>query len=559
MFVRAKKSGEYEYLQVVHNERIAGRVQQRVIATLGRVDVLQKSGHIDGLIRSCARFAEHVSVLDAHRRGETRPADAVRIGPALVFEKLWRECGIKETLVRLLAGRGFQFDVERAVFLTVLHRLFDPGSDRAAEVWRGNYAIGGAAELELHHLYRAMAWLGEPLPTDEQSGATPFAPRTTKDLIEEKLFSGRSDLFSSLDLVFFDTTSIYFEGEGGETLGQYGNSKDHRPDRKQIVVAAVLDREGRPVCCEMWPGNTSDVTTLVPIVDRLRERFHIGSICIVADRGMISNGTITELQKAERSVRFILGARLRRVKEIREQVLSRGGRYHEVLGPERQGKDPAPLKVKEVWVEDRRYVICHNEDQARKDKADREAIVEALSDKLKQGVKSLVGNKGYRKFLKVTGKGDFEIDEARIREDARFDGKWVLQTDMDLNPAETALKYKELWMVESLFRRIKSILETRPIYHKYDATIRGHVFCSFLALVMLKELLERIEAKGWKVEWEELKRDLDELQEITVHNAGKTFIIRSRPQGDAGKAIQAAGVALGPVVRLADDPAAVNA
>ena len=553
MFVRAKKSGKYEYLQVVHNEWIDGHVKQRVIATLGRVDVLQATGQIDGLIRSSARFAEHISVLDAHRQGQTSPADRIRIGPPLVFERLWRECGIKAIITGLLSDRKFEFDVERAVFLTVLHRLFDPGSDRAAEVWRHQYAIDGVKQLQLHHLYRAMAWLGLPLPAEEQAGATPFAPRTPKDLIEERLFSRRRDLFSTLDLVFFDTTSIYFEGDGGESIGQYGNSKDHRSDRKQMVVGVVLDGEGRPICCELWPGNTADVTTLIPVVDRLRERFRIGTITIVADRGMISKATISELQKKERNIRFILGARLRRVKEIREDVLSRGGRYHEVFGRKRRAKDPAPLKVKEVWVADRRYIVCYNEDQAQKDKADREAIVAALSDRLKQGDKSLVGNKGYRKFLKARGKGHFEIDEARVREEARFDGKWVLQTDTDLDPAEVALKYKELWMVESLFRNIKSVLETRPVYHKCDATIRGHVLCSFLGLVVLKELLRRMEERGWSVEWERLKRDLDGLEEFTVHNAGRTFVIRSRIEGDAGKAIQAARVALGPVVRLCDE------
>ena len=151
------------------------------------------------------------------------------------------------------------------------------------------YAIEGVADLELHHLYRAMAWLGEVLPKDQQDGATPFAPRTNKDRIEEALFARRRDLFSDLEIVFFDTTSIYFEGEGGETLGQRGHSKDHRPDlKKQMVVGMVLDRNGNPVCSELWPGNTADVKSLAPIVDRLQSRFGIGSVCIVADRGMIS-------------------------------------------------------------------------------------------------------------------------------------------------------------------------------------------------------------------------------------------------------------------------------
>ena len=550
MFVRRKKSGAYEYLQIVHNERIEGRVKQRVIATLGRLDVLQKTGQLDALLASCARFAEHTAVLTAHRQGRISPAQKVRIGPVLVFERLWQQLGLPKILRGLLAERKFEFDIERAVFLTVLHRLFAAGSDRAAEVWRERYAIAGVESLQLHHLYRAMAWLGEPLANDQQAGATPFAPRTVKDLIEEALFEQTRDLFSELDLVFFDTTSIYFEGEGGQTIGQYGHSKDHRPDRKQMVVGVILDGQGRPVCCEVWPGNTTDVTTLIPIVDRLKQRFHIRSVCVVADRGMISRETIRQLQASDRDVRYLLGARLRSVKEIHDQVLRRGGRYHEVYGPKKQSKDPAPLKVKQVWVDDRRYIVCHNEDQAKKDRADREAIVAALRDQLKRGAKSLVGNKGYRKFLKTRSGGGFDIDHAKIESEVRFDGKWVLQTDTELPPAECALKYKQLWMVERLFRTVKSILETRPIYHKCDETIRGHVFCSFLALMLLNELEARLTARGWQVEWQRLRDDLDALEEITVRTRGQTFVIRSDLQGDAGKAIQAAGVALGSVVRL---------
>jgi transposase len=554
MFVRAKSSGKYQYLQVVENRRVDGRVQQRVIATLGRLDVLRQNGEIDALIGSCARFSDQIAVVEAHREGRTRPAQQVCIGPALVFERLWQELALPQILGSLLKDRRYEFDVERAVFLTVLHRLFPSGSDRAAERWRRDHSIPGVAGLELHHLYRAMAWLGEALPDDEQTGASPFATRCTKDLIEEALFERRRDMFSGLELVFFDTTSIYFEGEGGETIGRYGHSKDHRPDRKQMVVAAILDALGRPICCEIWPGNTTDVKTLIPVIDRLQRRFRIGRIVIVADRGMISRETIEKLQAPDRRVSYILGARLRGVKEIKETVLSHPGRYQEVYGPREQSKDPSPLKVKNVQIGERRYVVCLNAEQARKDQADREAIVRSLEDQLRAGPKSLVGNKGYRKFLKSTG-GRFAIDHQKVKADARFDGKWVLQTDLDLPAPEVALSYKDLWMVESLFRSAKSILETRPIYHKRDETIRGHVFCSFLALVLLKELYGRLEARGWRdVEWQRLKDDLEQLEDITIINAGRSFQIRSDLRGDAGKAIQAAGVALGPVVRLLNSP-----
>ncbi|MGH8615209.1 MAG: IS1634 family transposase [Gammaproteobacteria bacterium] len=550
MFVRAKTSGKYQYLQVVENQRVDGRVQQRVMATLGRLDVLQQSGQLDALVSSCARFSQKVAVLEAHRAGRTQTVRTVRVGPPLVFDRLWRELGMPQLLGRLLKDRRYEFDVERAVFLTVLHRLFPSGSDRAAEVWREKYAIDGVQDLELHHLYRAMAWLGEELPSDAQDAATKLAPRCTKDLIEEALFDRRRDLFSGLELVFFDTTSIYFEGRGGETLGQFGHSKDHRPDRRQMVVAAILDSRGRPICCELWPGNTTDVTTLIPVIDRLKRRFHIAQIVIVADRGMISRQTIEQLQASDRQVRFILGARLRNVKEIRETVLSHPGRYHEVHPPRQTSLDPSPLKVKNVTIEDRRYVVCFNSEQAQKDRADRDAILKSLEDQLRDSPKKLVGNKGYRKYLKSTG-ACFAIDLEKVKSEARFDGKWVLQTDLDLSAEEVALNYKELWMVETLFRTAKSILETRPIYHKCDETIRGHVFCSFLALVLLKELYDRLESRGWTgVEWQRLKDDLEMLQELTVETGEKTFVLRTELQGNSGKAIQAAGVALGPTIQI---------
>ena len=172
---------------------------------------------------------------------------------------------------------------------------------------------------------------------------------------------------------------------------------------------------------------------------------------------------------------------MRNQKEVREEVLSRGGRYEEVYPKSTDSKAPSPLKVKEVNFKDRRYIICINEDQAKKDALDREVIVAALKGKLKQGEKSLVGNKGYRKYLKNKGVS-FEIDEEKVKQEARYDGKWVLTTGTALSAREVALQYKQLWMVEQIFRNMKTILSTRPVYHKCDETIRGMcfvVFCRF--------------------------------------------------------------------------------
>ena len=541
MFARIKKSGQHQYLQIVENRRDSRKTVQRVMATIGRMDHLQQRGEIENLVRSLSRFSERV-LLILSGQGDPQ-ASAKKIGPALIFERLWRELGIGRVLDRLVEGRKFGFPVERAIFLTVVHRLFHSGSDRSGERWRGDYFIEGVEELDWHHLYRAMGFLGEELA--DQTGRTPFVPRCIKDRIEEDLFLERRDLFTGLDIVFFDTTSIYFEGEGGETIGEKGHSRDHRSDLNPMVVGAVLDSEGNPLCCEMWPGNTADVKALIPVTDRMRNRFPVSKFCVVADRGRISSETMEELE--QREIPYILGARMRRGKEIQEEVLSRGGRFREIR-PEGGARDPAPLKVKEVGIGGHRYVVCLNPREARKDEQDRQAILEALKEQLRRNPKALIRNRGYRKYLKVD-RDSIAIDRQKVEEEARFDGQWVRKTNMDLPAERVALKYKELWQVEQVFRDVKTILETRPIYPQRDETIRGHVFCSFLALVLRKELERRLEKAGHVLEWADIKQDLRALQEITLEEQGKRLAIRTECRGGCGTVFQAVGVAIPATIR----------
>lgn len=549
MFFRTKKSGPRSYLQIVENHWRDGRPRQTVLATLGRLDQLDANGQVDALLASGARFAHKLLVLSEHQQDKLPVIRTRRWGAPIVFEKLWRDTGCQAVLSELLRGRRFEFCVERAVFMTVLHRLLAQGSDRAAERWKGDYVLEGVADLELYQLYRAMGWLGQPLPKAQQQGSSALAPRCTKDLIEEQLFARGRDLFTEVEIVFFDTTSLYFEGHGGD-LGQYGHSKDHRPDERQLVVGAVLDGEGRPICCELWPGNTADVTTLIPIVDRLWRRFRIRKVCIVADRGMIAQNTIDDLE--QQGWPYILGARMRRQKEVREQVLNDKRRFHVVHDARKSSTDPAPLKVKDVWVEGRRYVVCVNEEEVQHDRAARAAIVAGLQEQLRRGDKALVGNKGFRRFLKVDGTEHFAIDEAKIEEEARYDGTYVLRTNTELSAAEVAWQFKRLWMVEQWFRSCKSLLETRPIYHHCDDTIRGHVFCSFLALVLRYELQSRLQAKGRTFEWADVIRDLEQVQQVEVEHQGHRFHLRSELAGTAGRVFQAAGAAVPPPVRQVD-------
>jgi len=541
MFVRDKRIGPYTYVYLVENVREGGRTKQRIIANLGRKEVVVVRGDLDRLARSVARLAQRSMVLSLVE-GEAPPnAVCRRIGPALLFERLWQEVGCRTVLSALAGQRQFAFAVERAVFLTVLHRLFVSGSDRAAEKWRADYRIDGTEDLQLHHLYRAMAWLGEPLP--DQAGASGLAPRCRKDLIEEELFARRRDLFAELSVVFMDTTSLSFEGQGGEELGRRGHSKDYRPDLNQMIVGLVMDQDGRPLCCELWPGNTADVTTLLPVVNRLRTRFGVGRLCVVADRGMISTETIAALE--ERKLEYILGVRERSSAEVRRTVLDDQTPFVPLAVPRASG-GLTELEAKQVKIDERRYIVCRNLAEARRDAEQRAVILDGLRTKLAQGDKALVGNSGFRRYLKTVSAEHFAIDEARVAEDQRFDGLYVLRTNTKITPLQVMLRYRDLLRVEQLLRQAKAVLATRPIYHSSDTAIRGHVFCSFLALLLAKELEDRLRRFGVAAEWGGILRDLDRLQEITLAQDGKRFLLRTPTTGVAGKLFQAVGVALPP-------------
>src|SRR5215218_4916870 len=534
-------------LYLVETVREDGRAKPRIIKNLGRKEAVVAAGGLERLAASVARYAERAVVLSQLEAGNPDQLACRRIGAPRLFGRLWEQAGCRAVLEELLGGRGFEFPVERAVFATVLHRIMVSGSDRACERWLADYDLPGTGGLALHQLYRAMAWLGEELPAEQQAGATPFAPRTVKDLVEERLFARRRDLFAELSVVFMDTTSLSFAGAGGECLGERGYSKDHRPDLMQMILGVVVDAEGRPVCSEMWPGNTADVSVLLPVVDRLRSRFAIGRVCVVADRGMISAPTIAALEA--RGLEYVLGARERTDALVRRVVLADSRPFTPLRIP-RAGGAEAQLWVKEVTAEGRRYVVCRNEAEAAKDAADRRAVAEALDRQLKRGDKALIGNSAYRRHLRRTGKGQaFEIDPGKLADEARHDGVFVLRTNARITPLQAVLRYRDLLQVEDLFRTAKAPMRTRPIYHSSDAAIRGHVFCSFLAPVLRKELDACCRRAGFQPEWGDVLRDLDRLQEVEIAKDGQQMTLRTPATGVVGPPFKAAGIALPPNIR----------
>jgi Transposase DDE domain len=327
-----------------------------------------------------------------------------------------------------------------------------------------------------------------------------------------------------------DGTDVYIASFGNGTIGKYS------------LTGAVVN-------ASLVTGFSTPTSIAVTIVKRMRERFRLREITVVGDRGMVSQKTLAALEGSDPPVGYIIGVRMRRQKEVNLSVLRSRKQWLEIVPERSNAKDPAPLKIKEVWVENRRYVVCLNEEERRKDAHDREAIVAHLKEQLRQGDKSLVGNKGYRRYLKVQGDHHFTIDEKQIKNEVRYDGLWVLRTNTLYNAETVAHVYKALWTVEDIIRTTKSIMDTRPIYHRCNETIRGHVFCSFLALILKTELERRMKFADLKCEWAQVIRGLDALQQVEVTFQDKRFVLRSQLTGEASAALRATGVAAPPTLR----------
>lgn len=533
MFIRRKrsvqKSGEYEYLQLVESVRDGEKVRQKVIGTLGRADKVIASGKIDSLIRSLAKYSQHLKVVEASRKPDIEALSSSEWGPALAFGSLWEKQGVADLINKLAQGRRFEFDVERACFAMALHRLCAPGSDLQTSRWVSTIEAPGLDALSLQHFYRTAAFLAD-----------------VRDELETELSWRDRDLFSlEFDVIFIDTTSLYVYRDSETELRKRGYSRDRRPDLPQFVLCVVVNRHGWPVAWDIFPGNTADRRSLDLMVGKLRKRLKIHDVVLVGDRGMISADTIRLLtDDKDAPFSYVLGCRMRKQKEVTAEVLARAGRYRKVADN---------LEVKEVRVGDRRYVVCRNPVEVAKDQAAREAILAKLQATLSEkGPKAIIGNRGYARFVRVA-RGGVSVNQDAVDSDARMDGKFVLTTNTNMPAAEVATTYKSLWRVERTFREQKSTLEVRPIYHQRDDTSIGHIVASFLALRLEVDLQRRLEERQVEVSWPDLMTDLKKVQSVLIELEGSRYRLRTALQGSSLHAFHASGTRIPPSVTALDE------
>jgi hypothetical protein len=492
-----------------------GRADTRIVYNFGRAGDPALTERLRKLAKSILRRCSPDEIV-ADEPG-WRVVDAWPYGDIYVLEALWKRLGIGEVITKQASSRKFEYSVERAVFAMVANRACAPASKLYCfEQWlREDVRIQGTEKLELHHLYRAMDFL-----------------EANRDAIEREVFFRTSDLLNlDVDLVFYDTTSLHFEIEeadegdengqvqGSEAAGgksypalrKRGHSKDGRGDVPQIVVGLAVTRDGIPVRHWIFPGNTVDVTTVAQVKSDLRG-WQLGRCVFVGDAGMVSSENLAKLSRG--GGRYIVNVPMRRGDEITETVLGRAGRYREVA---------ENLRVKEVVLGDgerrRRYVVCHNPREEERQRKHREQLLRELEAELatlqdcegdahSRRVCALRASRRYGRYLRVGKRGRLEIDRARVRDEERLDGKFVVHSNDDtLTPEDMALGYKQLLRAEEAWRRLKQGLDLRPIYHHAVHRIHAHVFLTVLAL-----LLERVAEIACKDSWRNIRDNLRQVK-----------------------------------------------
>lgn len=519
---RENKSGTVRYLHLAHNEwdPIKGRAVPKVLFTFGREDELDRDA-VRRLVASLSKLLEPGEALAVTAASDLEFTCSVPFGGAYVLDHLWRRLKIDQIVSRVgQPKRGRRRDMavtERVLFGLVANRALAPSSKLAAAEWITNDVhIDGLAEVGEQACYRAMDWLHE-----------------VRDDLEKQVFDEVATLLNlEVDLLFFDTTSTYFEleepdepverDERGQVLAEgrqpvegvepagfriHGKSKDSRGDLPQIVIGMAVTRDGIPVRVWCWPGNASDQTLIRQVKDDMRD-WTLSKIVWVTDRGFSSDRNRRYLRSGDHA--YIIGEKLRSGSTEVKAALSRQGRYTEISGN---------MRIKEVRISDtERFVICHNPEAAMRDKHMREQLVAQLtemidgSDALSEFKRGELRGKitakpGLNRYLRTTPAGKLRIDHNRIKAEANLDGKYLLRcADPHLSAEDIALGYKQLLEVERGWRDMKQVIDLRPVYHRLEERIRAHVILCWLALLLI-----RITETTTHTTWPGIRRELDRL------------------------------------------------
>ncbi|MCL4417857.1 MAG: IS1634 family transposase [Actinobacteria bacterium] len=523
MFLREIKTKGKTYLHIIKSYWEDGKAKQKSIAALGCLEDLQQTSQLKKIAKALLKYcSDNPTALDITTAQEkTRK----RWGAVAVFKKIWDTFGFPELFSMLLKERKIQFDFFSAVFLMILDRLMEPKSKLKSYEEQSRYH--GIRENSLDHLYRALDILA-----------------SNKEKLEKALFERNVSLFNmSVDVVFFDVTTLYFESQKISDLKLFGFSKDCKVNEVQVVVSLIIDKEGRPIGFDVFPGNTFEGKTLETAVKKLKKDFNIDRLIFVGDRAMFSAGNFEILK--ENNYEYIISSRIKsKGKAVKEKILDEKWDY------EKEEEKGDVFKYKEIVTKGERLIITWSSKRARKDRADRERLIRRAEELLE---KNRVANKGgARKYLKVEVE-KAGLNQEKIELDARWDGYYGLETNNQELSVEVVIeRYHDLWRIEESFRILKSHLETRPIFHWTEKRILGHLVLCFLAFLLERTLEVELKRRNIEYSPERIRRALDELQYSEVAIEGSRFYLRSSINGLANDILRAMRIKIPPQVTSSD-------
>ncbi|MGI6317900.1 MAG: IS1634 family transposase [Dethiobacteria bacterium] len=526
MFVKITKSGKYEYVQLVQSYRENGQTKHKVMLNLGRLD------HIAGnpsFQRLAIRLQELSGVKNRVDLDEISEGEIVNYGYT-VYKKLFQELGLKSILNNLQEQSKAQFSLSDSCFLMVLQHLLNPCSKRGAYLSQDRYVQ--LPQVDLNHLYRSLDIL-----------------HIHKEKLEDTLYYHHRTLLSMhVDVVFFDVTTFHFESVKADSLRDFGFSKNGKFNEVQVVLALLVDTEGRPIGYELFPGDTFESKTLESALEKLEKRFGLRQVIIVADRGINSKLNLKRI--AERGYRYIVASRIRKMKkELTEKLLDPKG-YTEL--PLDEEGETFRYKViehhneikeeKEVYTIPERLVFTYSSKRAKKDRADRSRLIEKAHFLLADQAKIKASNKkGGKKYLKEIGSNStWVLDEASIARDEQFDGYYGLQTnDHNLTPKALLEAYHRLWKIEESFRIMKSTLEVRPVFHWTESRIKGHFVVCFLAFILERTLELKLKKAGITASPQKIREAINAMCFTKVDIGENTFYIKSKGTELSSKILRA--------------------
>jgi len=522
MFIKVTKSGNYKYCQVVESHREGGKVKHKVLFNLGRLDEIEGNPSFANL---GWRLLELSKAKKAANLEDISEAELLNWG-WIAYRRLWEKFKLPHILKKVAAGRKISYDLEKTSFLMAASHLLCPKSKLGIYDSQDRYI--GLEKIGLNEIYRSLDILAE-----------------RKTEIEDRLFDVNINLFNmSVDVVFYDVTTFSFSSVKADSLKDFGFSKEGKPGKVQVVLGLLIDCWGRPVGYNLFPGNTIDSKTLGKALDSLEGRFGIRKVIVVADRGINSKANLKAI--ADRGYEYIFSYKLKSGPQNIKDMLNR-----ESFTATGEGEDALSYKVvgykntvkegKEEHTLAERLILTYSKKRAKKDEADRMRAVEKAEALLGDNAKiKAQAKRGYRKYLKdINDNSSWVLDRARIEQESKYDGYYAIETNkLDIRASEAIEAYHNLWRIEQSFRIMKSTLEVKPIFHWTEKRIKGHFVICFLSFMLERELEFRLRKEGIPFSAEKIKESLNTLNFAKVDIEGKTYLIKTKAAGLAGKILR---------------------